>query len=130
MYLGYYEKALNQLHSIESQVVSLNNIGNHIVLYLNIIDCYLKSNEIEKANNYLKNVQPLINITNDNDYKFNFELLNAQKYLLLNGTTERLDYFTRLQGSEWGEYNKNLAKIEEIKILQSYNSSLINEKKI
>jgi hypothetical protein len=130
MYLGYFEKALDQLHNIESEVVSFNNFENQIVLYLNIIDCYLKLNKIEKVDNYINVVQPLINNTNDEDYKFNFELLNAQKYLLLKDTIKSLDYFSKLQGNEWGVYNQNLAKIEEIKILQIYNSNLIKENKL
>ena len=130
MYLGYFEKALDQLHNIESEVVSFNNLENQIVLYLNIIDCNIKLNKIEKVNNYIKVVQPLISITNDIDYKFNFEFLKANKYLLHNDTVKCLDSFKKLQINQWGDYNQNVAKIEEIKILENYNINLINEQKL
>lgn len=125
MYLGYYEKALKQLHNIEIEVLSFNNTENKVVMFLNIIDCYLKLNKVIDADNYLKKVKPLITNLNDVDYKFNYELLNAQKYLIEKDTTLALTFLNNLNNLDWGIYNKSIANLEKIKILKNYNSTLI-----
>jgi len=125
MYLGYYNKALKQLHNIEVEVLSFNDAENKIVLYLNKVDCYLKLNMIIEANNYMIKVKPLLSKTHEIEYKFNYELLKAQKYLLQKDTAIALDYLNNLHNEEWGVYNLNIAKLEKIKILRTYNSNLI-----
>lgn len=126
MYLGYYHQALKQLHNIEIEVLSFNNNENKIVLFLNIVDCYLKLNNIVESDNYLKKVYPLIKNIQDVDYKFNYELLIAQKTLLQKDTLTALDYLNNLENNECGDFNKYLAKLEKIKILNEYNNNLIN----
>lgn len=126
MYLGEYERALKQLLDLEIEIESFNNSENKLVLYLNLLDCFYKLNKSEDFNVYFKKVTPIIDYINDIDYKFSYELLKAQKYLLEKDTNKAINQFVMIEKGDWGDYNINFAKLEKLKTLKIFDTSKIN----
>jgi len=121
MYLGYNQESLKKLYDIETEVLSMNDNENITVLYLNIIDCNLKLKNLNIATKYLEIVQKTLKYSNDLDFKFNYELLKVQKYLVANDTLSYIKEIRKVELNDWGNYNNNNLKFEEFKILQNYN---------